>query len=69
MRKGIIVVDIPSTCRDCPVEVSGGGGVYWCPFGYKGYTNHIRETGKPDWCPIRPMPEKIKDGDAHAQEP
>lgn len=59
--KGIIVVDkIPENCRNIKGEEEIG-----CPFGgmvcqvkQKDVMSHVVEGTKPDWCPIRPMPEK-----------
>lgn len=49
--KGIIVVDIPDDCRLCPAYDSE---VNYCSCVDK----KILEVKKPDWCPIKPMPEK-----------
>ena len=63
MAKGIIVVDMPERCDDCPVEAYnetfyGDELNHWCPFEYKGYTDDVRGNRRADWCPIRPIPEK-----------
>lgn len=62
MRKGIIVVDIPEYCCRCPFEICGGDK-YYCDI-YETLNIAKKATPlpdrqiKPDWCPIRPMPEK-----------
>ena len=61
MSKGIIVVDkIPQTCQHIRGNKEEG-----CPFGgmvcqitQNDVYTHVRDGSKPDWCPIRPMPEK-----------
>lgn len=63
MAKGIIVVDMPERCDDCPVEAYnetfyGDELNHWCPFEYKGYTDDVRGNRRADWCPIKPMPKR-----------
>ena len=65
MAKGIIVVDIPERCADCPIEaydetLYGDELNHHCPFEYKGYTDDVRESGKPDWCPIKSMSKEVE---------
>lgn len=67
MAKGIIVVEMPEKCADCPIEVHdetsyGEELCHRCSLKYKGYTGEIRDSGKLDWCPIRPTP-RVKSGD------
>lgn len=54
MAKGIIVVDVPDVCmlcfalteeEECLAMDASSVGIDPC-------------MGKPDWCPIRPVPEK-----------
>lgn len=59
MAKGIIVVDMPERCDDCPLEAYnetfyGDELNHWCPFEYKGYTDDVRGNRRADWCPIKP---------------
>ena len=61
MTKGIIVVDMPENCRKCcacasyPVSIFSVRA-YWCPI-----TNCaiFKPDTKHDWCPIKPLPEKM----------
>lgn len=57
MAKGIIVVDdIPVICAECDFASLKCGGKYiWCDV-KKEFCNN----SKPDWCPIKQMPEKIE---------
>lgn len=60
--KGIVILDkIPATCQYTRRDADSG-----CPFG--GMVCQIRDTDvmehvvhgtKPDWCPIKPLPEKL----------
>ena len=60
MSKGIILVDMPDSCDECFALGEIYGKV--C----KAYDDHFISYGgnyypnKPDWCPIKPAPEKIK---------
>ena len=55
MTKGIIVVDdIPVICAECDFASLKCSGKYlWCNI-KKEFCN----SSKPDWCPIKEMPEK-----------
>ena len=60
MTKGIIVVDMPETCRHIRGEKEKG-----CPFGgmvcqvtQRDVMEYLVKGSKPDWCPIKPMPER-----------
>lgn len=63
--KGIIVVDIPKDCRECGRYRIGNYGVLSC--GVNGWfiSEYVdcKNYMKPDWCPIKPIPEKM-DADA-----
>ena len=62
MNKGLIVLDkVPQTCQHIRGNKESG-----CPFG--GMVCQIRDTDVtehvvhgtiPDWCPIKPLPEKL----------
>lgn len=59
MAKGIIVVDVPESCRNIRGDANG------CPFGgmvcqvkQKDVMNHVVKGTKPDWCPIKEMPSR-----------
>ena len=53
MSKGIIVVDIPDNCRDCPLRNLAD----YC-INEKNVEKYRHNKSTPDWCPIRPMPQK-----------
>lgn len=54
MSKGIIVMDIPENCEDCPCCHTDNYDFY-C----KRNGNHVDWEENPDWCPIRPMPDIV----------
>lgn len=53
MSKGIILVDIPVDCRDCPLRSLADD----CIAG-RNVMEYRHDKRKPDWCPIRPMPAR-----------
>lgn len=64
MSKGIIVVDIPVDCKDCPVRSLADD----CIVG-RNVLEYRHNKSKPDWCPIKPLPEKKHlTGDVSNQE-
>ena len=56
MTKGIIVVDTPESCEMCEFMAYNQYGDRFCVV--NNYDDII-EDGKPYWCPIQPLPEKI----------
>lgn len=57
MSKGIIVVDMPERCLECELMCTDQHGDDFCfIIGF----DELVEDDKPDWCPIRPLPEKIQ---------
>lgn len=50
MKKAVLIIDMPNSCKD-GCEWYGGNycermGIIW------------KEDNKPDWCPLRPLPEE-----------
>lgn len=58
MAKGIIVVKKPENCQECPFlrDMDYTCGVF--EIQGETYTYVVPETGIPNWCPIRPMPDR-----------
>ena len=55
--KAILVIDMPENCRECPVQSCGfcqakDGGKFICDIKIK-----------PDWCPLKPMPQRANHPD------
>lgn len=57
MSKGMIVVDMPEKCCNCRM---GFVNEFYVQFEcyYKVGEEIKPDDGKPDWCPIRPLPER-----------
>ena len=54
--KAVLVIDMPENCMECKLEgYAENTGETYCIV-------NDRETGsyeeKPDWCPLKPLPEK-----------
>lgn len=54
MRKAILVIDMPEDCGDCPV-MKFVNGHFICVL----KNTKCGDTRKPDWCPLRQIPEKL----------
>lgn len=62
MSKSILVLDTPSSCRDCGLRIDSYGQYEIC-VAHEGYLivdEHYEEGTKPDWCPLRPLPSYKK---------
>ena len=61
MSKAILILDMPSCCRECSIMFADDYS-YWCPvhvmdeqtdvFGY------MSSNTRPNWCPLKEFPEK-----------
>ena len=61
MSKAILVMDMPSACKDCPLRVSIDESI--CVKTLKDITDKEYFEQRPDWCPLRPAPEKRHSND------
>ena len=52
--KAILVIDMPTSCRECPC-----GDWNICSAIVKTHTNKMSEQ-REAWCPLKPMPEKLR---------
>ena len=56
MSKSILVIDTPESCRSCYLR-GFMLALQYC----KVESEHIKDTSvKPDWCPLKPLPDKMK---------
>lgn len=59
MTKGYIEVDIPESCKDCQFSDTYDLPIcVWCNITRKAHNGD--GTDKPDWCPIKEMPDELK---------
>ena len=59
MSKSILVIDMPTECRECPC-ISGYDFGTYCEAADKEieYDYEKLEFTKPIWCPLLPLPER-----------
>ena len=58
MSKSVLVIETPSSCRDCGLRIDSYGQYEIC-VAHEGYLivdEHYEEGTKPDWCPLRSLP-------------
>lgn len=58
MPKAVLVIDIPESCPDCRFFESVWSECYAISEQYN--RGVMTEEAKPDWCPLRELPEKMK---------
>lgn len=62
MAKGVIVVDMPEYCDYCPVgRIFGFESGVECLIATNGrscVSGYGIKVKKPEWCPIKPMPDR-----------
>lgn len=56
MSKCVLVMDMPSSCVKCGLYEYA---ISRCNATDK-FQNDISEDFKPEWCPLKPMPEKVE---------
>ena len=55
MSKSVLVIDTPENCRSCYLR-GFTLNLQYC----RGKLKDIKDTSiKPDWCPLKPLPEKM----------
>ena len=62
--KAILVMDMPSSCLECPIGKDMSIPIETCikcPFGKCVIDEEVMK--RPDWCPIKPIPEKKSEGE------
>ena len=57
--KAILVIDMPNDCSHCPVS-SISDYQYICDEMGRIMSEDEYYAQKPDWCPLKPIPEKMK---------
>ena len=70
MSKGIIVVDMPTGCYRCSCSITKNwqcsmNGEHYCGITDRKVSDYWKHEPslKPDWCPIRPLPERARHED------
>lgn len=60
MSKSVLVIDMPKYCIDCPCHFADDTGAVICGKESKPLIADDIQTYKPDWCPLRELPEKMQ---------
>lgn len=64
MSKSVLVIDTPESCRSCYLR-GFTLALQYC----KVESEHIKDTSvKPDWCPLKPLPDKMKSTGVYGRE-
>ena len=58
MKKAALIIDMPTRCADCPLNAILKTGEPICFTTLKNITNDECYKQKPDWCPLKEIPEK-----------
>ena len=61
MSKAILIIDMPKSCNECKIRCDDEYS-NWCPYDNpepNGVFQYVKNGAKPEWCPLKPMPEKI----------
>lgn len=60
VSKSVFTIQTPERCEDCPcIGISAGCHVGYCKLAGKINSDyHVKII--PDWCPLKPLPEKMK---------
>lgn len=63
MSKAILVIDMPKRCTGCPLHFldtpDNNTVKLWCGYNCKSVELNNNKIGnRPDWCPLKLMPEK-----------
>jgi hypothetical protein len=59
MSKAILVIDMPESCDECPLFCGYYSDMYCKGIGNRGINYPYPKDFRQDWCPLKPMPEKI----------
>ena len=55
-QKSYIIMETPKNCRQCILQQRLFGNTHICGKAQKSFD--IRTTEKPDWCPLKSIPNK-----------
>ena len=64
MSKAVLVMDMPSSCTECPLGKNMSNSIevcIQCPLGECAVDTETETI--PDWCPLKPMPKKANHPD------
>ena len=56
--RAILVMDMPDNCRACSLRYNSWGKCEVCILKDCSIDDFYATNTKPDWCPLKPVPEK-----------
>lgn len=59
--KAILVIDMPESCIDCKFMKHGICLAYKSERRMNDEEYYSCDEAKPSWCPLKPMPERVKE--------
>ena len=60
MSKSVLVIDTPGSCMGCNFFICDGDtNMDSCMARETARSVDLEKYDKPDWCPLKPLPEKI----------
>ena len=59
--KAIAIFEMPDVCCECPCLSREQNGNCYCGMTFEEIKDAIF-VNKPDWCPLRPMPDRKEEG-------
>ena len=60
MSKAVLIMDMPDSCMGCNfLYCDAENNTESCQAIEKERIVDLEKEDKPDWCPLRPMPEKV----------
>ena len=62
-NKSILVIDTPNNCNQCCCGYDSYGEINLCAITNKSVTEYYYGGKRPDWCPLRELPEKANHPD------
>ena len=60
MDKAILIIDMPSCCKDCSLCVSEELFPSFNEYSCIVENVAVDVYEKPDWCPLKPVPDKVE---------
>ena len=71
MDKAILVIDMPSSCKECKIRCDDEYS-NWCPYDNpepNGVFQYVDKGIKPEWCPLKKLPEKYEIDKSKCSDP
>lgn len=64
MSKAVLVIDMPESCWECDINQCDTDS-RWCGKEFKDIKENFENKTKPDWCPLKALPDKESGADIY----